>query len=111
MNDYLPKVYSRFTNRYRSVSEAQGRLASAVREEVPFDERTSRLLKLALAIGAQADGAVRSNVRKGLQHGLSVEEIEAVTLLAITTCGFPTAVAGFGWIEEVLQGEGLESVD
>ena len=108
MSDYRPKVYAEFRERYRSVSEAQGDLARAVREATPFDERTSRLVKLALAIGAQADGAVRSNVRKGLEVGLNVEEIRAVSLHAITTCGFPTAIAGLRWIEDVLQGEGLE---
>ena len=29
-------------------------------------------------------------------------EIRHVALLAITTWGFPTAIAGLGWIEEVL---------
>ena len=47
-------------------------------------------------------------VRKGLEQGVSMEEIRAVSLLAITTCGFRTAIAGLGWIEDVLQGEGLE---
>jgi hypothetical protein len=37
-----------------------------------------------------------------------MDEIRAVSLLAITTCGFPTAIAGLRWIEDVLQGEGLE---
>lgn len=58
---------------------------------------------LALAIGAEADGAVRSNVRKALQHGATVEELRAVTLATITTCGFPTAIAALRWIDEVLS--------
>ena len=111
MDEYLPKVYTKFTERYPSVSDAEGQLAKAVREAVPFDERTSRLLKLALSIGAQSHGAVRSNVRKGLEHGLSLEEIRAVSLLAVTTCGFPAAIAGYRLIEDVVQGEGLENPD
>lgn len=71
-------------------------------DSTPFDERTGRLLKLALAIGAEADGAVRSNVRKSLAQGVTVSELRAVTLPAITTCGFPTAIAGLGWAGDVL---------
>lgn len=77
-----------------------------MRENTPFDERTAHLVKLALALGAQGDGAVRSNVRKGLGHGVSAEEMRAVALLAITTCGFPTAIAGLGWINDVCAAEG-----
>ena len=32
-------------------------------------------------------------------------ELRAVTLLAITTCGFPTAIAGQRWVDEVLARE------
>ena len=68
----------------------------------PLDERTARLVKLGLAIGASAEGAVRSNARKALAAGATAEEIRHVALLGVTTCGFPAAIAGFGWIDEVL---------
>jgi 4-carboxymuconolactone decarboxylase len=48
---------------------------------------------------------VRSNVRKALAAGDTAAEIRHVALLAITTCGFPTAIAGLGWIDEVLARE------
>jgi alkylhydroperoxidase/carboxymuconolactone decarboxylase family protein YurZ len=40
-----------------------------------------------------------------LEEGATAEEIRHVALLAITTAGFPTAVAGFGWIDEVLEAD------
>lgn len=104
MEEYLPKVYTEFNQRYPQIANAQGDLAAAVDQASPFDQRTTRLLKLALALGAEADGAVRSNVRKGLDHGVTEEELRAVALLAITTCGFPTAIAGFSWIDDVVNG-------
>jgi 4-carboxymuconolactone decarboxylase len=58
-----------------------------------------------MAIGAEAEGAVRSNVRKALEHGATLDEVRAVALGAITTCGFPTAIAALGWIEEVALAE------
>ncbi|BCJ76907.1 hypothetical protein CS0771_64510 [Catellatospora sp. IY07-71] len=103
--DYLPSVYKQFLNRFPEVAQAQGALARAVDQRSPFDERTDRLIKLALAIGAEAQGAVRSNVRKALQHGATTDEVRAVALAAITTCGFPTAIAALGWIEDVTTAE------
>jgi 4-carboxymuconolactone decarboxylase len=105
MDEYLPEVYLEFTQRYPEVAEAQGELARTVDDATPFDERTTRLLKLALAVGAEADGAVRSNVRKSLSQGVTETELRAVALLAITTCGFPSAIAGLRWIDEVLARE------
>jgi 4-carboxymuconolactone decarboxylase len=104
-DEYLPEVYLEFTRRYPEVAEAQGELARRVDDACPFDERTTRLLKLALAVGAEADGAVRSNVRKSLAQGVTETELRAVALLAITTCGFPSAIAGLRWVEEVLARE------
>ena len=100
-DDYLPGIYQQFLGRFPEIAEAQGNLARTIRDQNPFDDRTDRLLKLAIAIGAEAEGAVRSNVRKALQHGATLDEVRAVALAAVTTCGFPTAIAALGWIEEV----------
>ncbi|MEV5768043.1 carboxymuconolactone decarboxylase family protein [Micromonospora sp. NPDC052213] len=105
MADYLPTIYKQFLDRFPEVAEAQGMLARLVRERSPFDERTDRLIRLAMAIGAEAEGAVRSNVRKAVEHGATLDEVRAVALGAITTCGFPTAIAALGWIEEVAVAE------
>ncbi|WP_328470212.1 carboxymuconolactone decarboxylase family protein [Actinoplanes sp. NBC_00393] len=102
-DDYLPGIYQQFLSRFPEVAEAQGNLARTIRERNPFDSRTDRLLKLAIAIGAEAEGAVRSNVRKALQQGATLDEVRAVALSAVTTCGFPAAVAALGWIEEVAE--------
>jgi len=34
-----------------------------------------------------------------------VDEVRHVAMLAVTTCGFPTAIAGLGWIDEVLESD------
>lgn len=104
-DEYLPGVYKRFRNDYADVSAALDALGEAVDVAGPLDERTQRLIKLGLAIGAVADGAVRSNARKALAAGATAEEIRHVALMAITTCGFPTAIAGIGWVDEVLAAE------
>ena len=108
MPDHLPQIYVDFTERYPDIAEAQGELARRIRAETPFDATTDRLIKLAMAIGAEAEGAVRSNARKALQHGASPEDLRAVALMAITTCGFPTAVAGLRWLQQVLDAEAAD---
>ncbi|MDR7480894.1 MAG: carboxymuconolactone decarboxylase family protein [Armatimonadota bacterium] len=99
---YLPEVYTRFRQLHPDVAAALDRLGAATEAAGPLDARTQRLVKLGIAIGSLAEGAVRSNARRALEAGVTPEEIRHVALLAITTRGFPAAVAGLGWIEEVL---------
>lgn len=101
-DEYLPNVYLRFREGYPDVAAALDGLGEAADAAGPLDDRTARLVKLGLAVGAAAEGAVRSNTRKALAAGASPEEVSQVAMLAITTCGFPLAIAGMSWIDEVL---------
>jgi 4-carboxymuconolactone decarboxylase len=103
MAEYLPDIYVSFRKRFPQVSEAQDRLAAQVDAAGPLDERTSRLVKLGVAMGSLSEGAVRSNVRKALAAGATPEEVEHVVLLSLTTRGFPAAIAAWGWAQEVLE--------
>ena len=102
-DEHLPDIYLRFRDSYPGVAAALDGLGEAVDGAGPLDERTARLIKLGLAIGAAAEGAVRSNARKALAAGATADEIRHAALLGGTTCGFPAAIAGFGWIDEVLK--------
>jgi 4-carboxymuconolactone decarboxylase len=104
-SDYLPDIYLGVRDRYPGVAEALDDLGQAGEEAGPLGEREQRLATLGIAVGALAKGAVRSNVRKALGVGLTPDEIRHVAVLAITTRGFPAAVAGMGWIDEVLAEE------
>ena len=104
-DDYLPNVYRRFRADYPDVATALDGLAEAVERTGPLDERSARLIKLGLAVGALAEGAVRSNVRKAVAAGAPPEAVRQVGVMAITTCGFPAAIAAIGWIDEVLAAE------
>lgn len=67
------------------------------------------MVKLGIAIGAQADGSMRSHARRALSEGHSADEIRHVVVLALTTIGFPNMIAGLEWIEEVLTKEASPS--
>ncbi len=88
---------------FPDVWNAYASLGKAVAEAGPLDDRTRRLLKVALAIGARSEGATHSHARQGLEEGLAPEELRQVALLAITTLGFPAAVAGLCWVEDELK--------
>jgi alkylhydroperoxidase/carboxymuconolactone decarboxylase family protein YurZ len=103
MSDHLPQVYVAFRERYPEIAAQLDALAVATESAGPLDARVQRLVKLALAVANESPGAVRSNVRKALEAGDSADEIRHVVLLAITTCGFPTAAAGMQWVDEVLD--------
>lgn len=83
--------------------EAFQRLGAATSDAGPLDERTRRLVNLALAIGADSEGATHSHSRRGLAEGLLREELEHVAYLAITTLGWPRAIRALTWIRDVTR--------
>jgi alkylhydroperoxidase/carboxymuconolactone decarboxylase family protein YurZ len=99
-NTNLPEAYQAFVRRYPKLGQAWETTAQAGREG-PLDDRVSRLVKLALAIGAMREGAVHASVRKALAQGIRKEEIEQVVALAAGTLGFPATVAVFSWVQDV----------
>jgi 4-carboxymuconolactone decarboxylase len=111
MEQHLPQIYLAFRDAHPEVAKALDELGRSTEHAGPLDDRTQRLVKVALAVGSLAEGAVRSNARKALAAGDTAAEIRHVALLAITTCGFPTAIAGLGWIDEVLGRESNEAPD
>lgn len=98
--DELPTIVQEFASKYPDVWDAYNRLGQAAAEAGPLDARSERLVKLALAVGAGLQGAVHSHTRRGLAAGLSRAELEHVALLAITTIGWPSALAAFSWLDE-----------
>jgi 4-carboxymuconolactone decarboxylase len=101
MTDHLPNIYQSFRADFPSVAQAQDAVAQSVTAAGPLDDKTQRLVKLGIAIGSLAEGAVRSGARQALEGGASEAEVEQIALMAITTRGFPAAIAALGWVREV----------
>ena len=98
-----PAMYSKFINRFPKLGEAWNRITEAG-EEGPLDERSQRLIKLGIAIGAQREGAVHSGVRKALRMGISEAELEQIVALAAGTLGLPSTVAVYNWVLDITGG-------
>jgi len=97
-----PKIHEEFTAQFPKLGEAWRNLNEAGRVG-PLDDRTQRLVKLAVAMGALREGAVHASVRKALALGITREELEQVVALAAGTLGLPSAVACFTWVRDVLD--------
>lgn len=92
-----PKAYEDFVKRYPKLGQAWDAIHEAGNEG-PLDEKTARLVKLGIAIGAMREGAIHSSVRKALAMGVTKTEIEQVIALAAGTLGLPSTVAVFTWV-------------
>ena len=97
-------MYSTFISRYPKLGSAWENIAEAGKEG-PLDERTVRLIKLGISIGALREGAVHSSVRKAVDMKIPREELEQVVALAASTLGLPATVAAFSWVRDILGDE------
>ena len=103
MNRKLPSGAAQIARKYPKIWAAYEQLCAACAEAGPFDARTIRLVKLAIAIAAESEGAVHSHTRRALDEGLSKSELLQVALLAIPSIGLAKAVAAMTWIEDILK--------
>lgn len=99
----LPSVVSGLADEYPAVWEQYSELGKACSESGPLDGDTKRLVKLALAVGAQSEGAVHSHVRRGLEEGVDPAALQHVAVLGIPTIGFPKSMAAMTWIEDLTE--------
>jgi AhpD family alkylhydroperoxidase len=102
MAEKLPSRWEEFANSYPEVWRAFCELGEASADAGPLDERTRRLVKLAIAVGKGSEGAVHSHVRRAVAEGLTAEELRHVAVLAITTLGFSSAMAALSWMDDIL---------
>jgi alkylhydroperoxidase/carboxymuconolactone decarboxylase family protein YurZ len=102
MTDELPGAANRAAKHHSAVWDAYSELGRTVAESGPLDEQSRRLVKLALAIATGSEGATHSHARRAVAEGIDADALRHVALLAIPTAGFPAAVAGLTWVEDVV---------
>ena len=101
----LPEPFQKLRQDHPKVHQAYEALANAVHEAGPLDERTRRLVKLAISVGARLEGAVRSHAWQARDVGVSDAEMDHVVLLSLTTIGLPSTVAARTWVASALAEE------
>jgi 4-carboxymuconolactone decarboxylase len=98
----LPEAFQKFSREYPKIHQAYEALAAAAHESGPLDERTRRLVKLAISVGARLEGAVRSHTWQAREAGVTEAEMDHVVLLSLTTIGLPSMVAARTWVASAL---------
>ena len=101
MEKALPGAAGDLAEQHPDIWAAYSALGKAASESGPLTERERRLVKLALAIGANSEGAVHSHARRANSEGIEKAALRQVALLAIGPLGLPRAVAAKTWIEDV----------
>ena len=103
MKEKLPDFLEGVIKQYPEVWKAYQDFSEACSDAGPLDEKTVRLVKLALAVGAKSEGAVHSHTRRALKQGISPEELRQVALLAVTSIGWSPSMAALSWIQDVVD--------
>src|SRR6201997_5192036 len=91
----IPKPVEELWKRYPAVWKAFNELGSRCHEAGPLDEKSRRLVKLALSIGAGLEGATHSAVRNAQSVAIPQQETDHVAQLAVSTLGMPAATRAF----------------
>ncbi|HJL16774.1 MAG TPA: carboxymuconolactone decarboxylase family protein [Sandaracinaceae bacterium LLY-WYZ-13_1] len=100
-----PAHYRTFVKDHPEVAQAYQALGKAVRKAGPLTDREVMLVKLALAVGAQHEGATHAHVRKARAGDVEDAAIRQVAVLGIPTLGFPSAMAALTWMNDALGSE------
>jgi alkylhydroperoxidase/carboxymuconolactone decarboxylase family protein YurZ len=104
----LPGRFLKFQKNFPEVFQAYDALGNATATAGPLDGKTRALVKLAIAIGGQMEGAVHSHTRRAVEAGCAPEEIRHVALLATTTIGFPSMMKTLSWVEDIIGNDPTE---
>lgn len=100
MKSNVPARYKEFITRFPALGRAHESVAKAADAAGPLDAKTLALIKIGICIGAGLESALRSHVRRAMQHGATAQEVEQAILLGMNTVGFPRTVAAWSWAQE-----------
>lgn len=106
MLNRLPQHPEAFRRKYTKVWKAFTALGDRCHQAGPLDEKSRKLVKLALAIGAGLEGATHSATRNALAAGINPEDLQHVAILGISTLCFPASMRAMSWIADSLPGSG-----
>ena len=99
-------VNARLKNRHRFTDEFQDLITRYAWGELwtrpVFNDRTRRLLVLAMMVALKSWEEFELHVRAGLEHELSPTELKELLMLAAIYCGVPAANTAFGHARKII---------
>jgi 4-carboxymuconolactone decarboxylase len=100
---YLPEIFKQFLKSYPEIAATYRKVGDLCSSSGPLDLKNQHLIQLGISIGLGSKGGIRSHARRALDAGASREELSQAVLLSATIVGFPSMIAAYGWIEEMLS--------
>lgn len=100
----IPSHYVEFMQKNPEIGDAYQKLGEATLDSGPLTRKQAELVKIGISLGACLESAVRSHCRKAIEAGATEQEVRHAVMLAVTTVGFPTMMAGLRWVEEAMAG-------
>jgi alkylhydroperoxidase/carboxymuconolactone decarboxylase family protein YurZ len=94
-----PRAFDEFSKTFPALRSAWDALGDAAKDG-PLDDKTARLIKLGVAMGAMREGAVHSSARKAIALGVKREELDQVVAIASSIIGMPSSVAVWTWLRD-----------
>ena len=98
-----PWTYREFVTRFPELAAAHEQVGQAAEAAGPLEKRTQVLVKIGICAGAGLESALRSQVRRAAEHGVTPQEIEHAILLGMNSIGFPSTVAAWRWAQTELS--------
>jgi len=100
-------VAARLKNRHPFTDEFQELITRYAWGEMwtrpAFDDRTRRLLVLAMMVALKSWEEFELHVRAGFEHELSQAELKEVLMLAAIYCGVPAANTAFSHARKIIE--------
>lgn len=98
-----PGSFQDFLDRYPELQRSHKEFSRLVSHFGPLEKKMRRLVRLGIAIGQQNGQQVRSCTRRGLEEGLSADELRHAAVLALSAAGVPAGVVACQWVDETLE--------
>ena len=104
----LPGTFKLFVTRFPELGRAHESIARAAEQAGPLDAKVLALIKVGICVGAGLESALRSHVRRAIQHGATKAEVEQAIVLGMNTVGFPRTVAAWSWAQKQFDRDASE---
>lgn len=100
----IQENFEYFKENHGEIYEAYSSYGKAIHEDGgPLDEKTKRLMKVAISATIQNEYSLTTHIRKALKAGASLEDVEHTILLVAPTVGFPAMMKAIMVLREEMD--------
>ena len=103
MKHKIADHYQKVKTYHPDYFEAIERLGIISKQSGPIDEKFAQLIQLGASVAIKSEGATHSHTKRALEAGATKEEIRQTILMLTATLGFPAAMAGMSWVNDILD--------